>query len=476
MLIRHLMGYLPAQAAGAIAAFGGVAVFTRLMEPAAYGRLSLALAAVAFAHMTLFTWLEAAVARRYAAAEAKGELRFEAASALALYAAVATGVGLVGAVLILALPLGPETRTLASLALGVLIVRSAFNLALVTRKAARQVRRSAGLESAHALAGFFIGAGVLAFTPAGAAGPLAGLLAAAAGCLLIEAPGLIGRARAAAPSPARMRMMFGYGAAVSASLALHHTLAVGDRFLIAAFLGQAATGVYAAGYALGARFLDVFFAWAGMAAGPLTVAALEIKGPVEARAIARRNAETLALIALPATVGLMLVAGPLAGVLVGEAFREEAARIIPWVALGGLFSGLTIYYFQTAFMLAGRSGRMAAAMLGPAALNVALNLVLLPRVGVIGAAWATAAAYGAGLLVCAVWGRRWFALPIPWATAGGALGASAIMALAVASLPDLSSPLATLALHAGAGALVYGALVWGGNLAGCRGWLAEARA
>ena len=51
--------------------------------------------------------------------------------------------------------------------------------------------------------------------------------------------------------------------------------------------------------------------------------------------------------------------------------------------------------------------------------NVALNLLLTPRMGLQGAVIATAISYGLGLVASAGLGRGVMALPIPW----GALGA-----------------------------------------------------
>jgi len=61
-------------------------------------------------------------------------------------------------------------------------------------------------------------------------------------------------------------------------------------------------------------------------------------------------------LALPAAVGLALVARPLAEVMVGPALRVGAARVTPWIAASALFSGLTVYYLNPAFTLARRTG------------------------------------------------------------------------------------------------------------------------
>ena len=66
-------------------------------------------------------------------------------------------------------------------------------------------------------------------------------------------------------------------------------------------------------------------------------------------------------------------------------------------------------------MLGHRTGLLLLAMVGiPAVANVILNLILIPRFGVLGAAWSTAASFaiGAGRLHHS--GARVVAMPVPW--------------------------------------------------------------
>ena len=67
--------------------------------------------------------------------------------------------------------------------------------------------------------------------------------------------------------PARVRRYAAYGAPVAASLILSLVLTSTDRFLLAAFLDEAAVGLYHAGYSLASRTVDVLFIWLGAAGG-----------------------------------------------------------------------------------------------------------------------------------------------------------------------------------------------------------------
>ena len=209
------------------------------------------------------------------------------------------------------------------------------------------------------------------------------------------------------------------------------------------------------------------FIWLGSAAGPAAIAALEFGGMPALHTTARQQSSFMILLTLPAAIGLALVAKPLAGVLVGPALSEGAAKVTPWIAASGLFSGFTTYYFHTAFTLGRATKLMLAAMAAPAAANIVLNVLLIPRFGLNGAVIATAVSYGLGLLASAILGRRAIKLPIPWDTLARAGAASAVMAIVVSLIPAVGGIL-ELALKATAGGLVYGAIAYVLNAGGIR--------
>lgn len=471
MIARHLLGYLPVQACQALVGFAGVAVFTRLMSAESYGVLSLMLAGLSLAHIVSFTWLQAALARFHARAEARGRLRDHLATAYALYFAMAGAIA-VGVVLTLVLvPMDRPIQNALVFAAALFLLRGLMQMGLESHKAAGRIARYSVLQSGYLTAGFMLGAGLLIATDWGAAGVLAGGATAAAVAVVFDLPVMLRGAKGGARQPVRARIYARYGGAVSASLVFESLLSVGDRFLIAALMGSGAVGAYAAGYGLGERLLNIVFIWFAMAVWPMTVRALERDGAGAARGLAGRAAALMALVSFPTAAGLALVAEPLAGLMLGESVRRPAADIMPWVAAAGLLNGIMTHYFHEAFTLTRRSGVMAALMAGAAAFNLLLNLMLIPRFGLPGAAASTLIAYAAALVVCALIGRRYFALPLPWRDWTKAAGATALMAAAVLALPGAGADWLDLLIRALTGALVYAAAALMLNIADCRAWL-----
>ena len=476
MLGRHLLGYMPVQAAQALVGFGGVAILTRLMPTDMYGRYALALTAMHLGGMALFSWLDAAVARFHARSARRGAISAHLQTAYIFFAALAAATFVVCGLALYVAPIGAELKTALAYALAALVIKSALQIGKETRRAAGQVAMYSGLETLNLLLGFAVGIGLLMATPLGAAGPLAGMVVGSLVTLVFDLPGQFGRMKNGKANAKRAAIYFAYGLPVSISLVFEHLLSAGDRFLIAGMLGESAVGIYSAGYGLADRTLDIIFIWLGAAAAPLTIAALEHKGLGAARELAGRTARIMALIAFPAAAGLALVAAPLAGVMVGEEFRAGAIQILPWIALAGLMNGMMTYYFHEAFTLKRRTRSMATIMAIAALMNIALNLLLIPLFGIAGAAAATVLAYGFGLVACAIVGRKIFALPLPWMDWGKAALATAMMAGAIVYLPMPDAPFLALFLKAIVGGIIYVSAALALNAAGCRLWIGDARA
>ena len=259
-----------------------------------------------------------------------------------------------------------------------------------------------------------------------------------------------------------------YGVPVALSLVLALVLSTTDRFLLAAFLNEQAVGVYHAGYSLGSRTLDVVFIWLGMAGGPALVAALERGGHPALKDAAHEQAGFMVLLTLPAAVGLALVGRPLAQVMVGPDLSAGAGHVVPWIAVAGWLSGVTTYYLLQAFTLGRKTLMLIGCMAIPAGANVILNLALIPRFGLDGALWSTAASYGVGAVGAALLGRRACPLPVPWAALARCGLACALMVAAVLAVPAFGG-VVELILKACAGAVVYGVAALALDAGGVRG-------
>jgi O-antigen/teichoic acid export membrane protein len=466
MFWKGVWGYLPANIVQGVVGFLTIVLFTRLLEPAEFGLYALAFSVVTLAHVAVFSWLEAAMARFWAA-EAPGDgLKGHFASLYRVAFVLSAGFLLLTGLALWLWPGDPLFRVALAAGLAGVPARCLVKLGQERYRAAGEVGKAAALDMATTAGGLVVGVG-FALAGAGGAAPLLGLGIAPILALPFVLPGELREARGGRVEPERVRGYALYGYPIAASLALTVVLASTDRFLLAAFMDEAAVGAYHAGYSIANRTLDVLFLWLGSAGQPALVMALERGGAERLKAAAREQLSTFLLIGLPAAAGVALVARPLAEVLIGEELRVAAASITPWIALSALLFGLTAYYFGQAFTLGRRTKRLLAAMAIPAVANVVLNLILVPRFGLLGAAWATAASFGLGLAATLVMGRRVLALPVAWDSLLRCGIATGVMAAAVSVLPPIGG-FAELALDASTGAIVYAAVALILNAAGVR--------
>ena len=412
MFWRGVFGYLPANIVQGVVGFLTIIIFTRLLSPEDFGRYALAYSVLTLAHVATFSWLEASMARFWAAQSDEAQMAGHFASlyrAAFLITAVFTPV--------------------AGLAVWLWPMPDNFRLPLAVA--------------------------------------LAGMLLAPLAALPFVLPAELREARRGRLDRERLKAYAVYGYPIAVGLGLTVVLASTDRFLLALFMNEAAVGAYHAAYSIANRTLDVMFVWLGAAGAPALVMALERGGREDLQTAAREQASTLVLIGLPAAVGVALVARPLAEFMIGEDLRTVAASVTPWVALGAFFSGMTTYYFGQAFTLGRRTGWLLLAMSIPAGSNIVLNVLLIPRFGVMGAAWATAISFALGLAASMTIGRRILPLPVPWNALARCGLAAAVMAGAVMMLPSIGG-FAELMLDAGVGVIVYGVIAYALNAAGVR--------
>ena len=453
MIWRRLFGYFPASLAGGLASFGGVFALTRLLSPADYGFYALALTTMGIVYTLSITWAEAAAYRFAGEAQASGKTPDHIRTIMLLLAASsALGIALMlGAILIAT---DPMLRMALTAAMSTMVLAPLVNAAQEMNRAQQRVSRYSTLRVCQDIGAFALGTFLAWQTGLGPAAPFAGLASVLALLATVEGSRLWRESKGGQFKPERVKPYLSYGVPVALALALNIALDAGDRFLIALFLGPEAVGVYAAGYGIADKSVGLLCAWAAAAGAPMMMAAWEREGPEAVREVSRHVARTLLLIAAPAATGLALVAQPLSEVMIGEDMRAQAASIMPWIALSGLINGFVLHYVSEAYQLSHRTDLRAWLMLIPALANLALNAILLPWIGLMGAVYSTVACYALALLLLAGVARKLAPLSWPWRDFLKVAGACSAMAIAVRMAPSTGG-MTELLMKASVGATIY---------------------
>lgn len=466
MFIRGVLGYLPANIIQGIVGVLTILVLTNLLTPTQYGIYALALSLFTFAHVILFTWIEAAMARYWQAQKnpkALSNLYASLYRCLAILTLVYLPlVGLAG----IFIPIKDELRWPVIIGLAGIPLRCLMIIAKEAMRARGAVRPAVAIDISYTMGVFVIGLAAI-LMGAGAAGPMIGFIIAPLLIIPFAMPVERSYARDGTYDARIAKQAFIYGYPIAIALGMATVLSSTDRFMIAYFMNEAAVGAYHASYSLANRTLDIMFIWLGAAGVPALIAALEKGGEKSLHEAASEQANTLMLVTMPAAVGIALVARPLSEVLIGPELRTEAANITPLIAAASFLAGLLYYYFNQAFVLAKRTDLLLLTMAFPAVSNVVLNILLIPQFGLYGAAIATILGFVIAIASSILIARPHIAMPVPLKAVAQCALCCMIMSAAVVVLPPMRGWLELL-ISAAVGATVYSLAAYVIDAAGVR--------
>ncbi len=163
-----------------------------------------------------------------------------------------------------------------------------------------------------------------------------------------------------------------------------------DTILVGFFLTPAAVSFYVIGKQV-AGFVKTPASALGFTVSP-TYSSLQAQGETTtATTVVEESITYVLLLYIPAAVGLILVAGPLVRIV----FGSEYVGAIPVVQLLAVYAVLNavVALLSNGLDFLGRAKQRAIVKFITAVLNVVLNIILIPTVGVVGAAAATVITY-----------------------------------------------------------------------------------
>lgn len=180
-------------------------------------------------------------------------------------------------------------------------------------------------------------------------------------------------------------------------------ISASDRYFITHLLNLNQTGIYSASYALGG-LVGFFYQPITFVLFP-TVSRLWEQNKLQGvRNYLEYSTKLFLALAIPATAGLYILSQPLLRLLTTPDYAVGGS-IVLLVALGTIFQG--IYQINVYIVLLVKQTRWLPLMIAVAAtINAGLNLVLIPRVGIMGAAISTIVSYFVLAAIVTVWARR----------------------------------------------------------------------
>ncbi|MBV8849421.1 MAG: polysaccharide biosynthesis C-terminal domain-containing protein [Methylobacteriaceae bacterium] len=402
MLIRHASHYLSSSIVSAALGLLSVVVFTRALSDAEYGIYVIGTSTAGVISAILFAWIRLSVLRF----QSEGKSVDVRATALFAYAfaAAASPIFLCTAALFTN---ASTTRMLATalftLGLGL------FDITQEILKAQQKTRVFMTGAILRASSAFLLCLASVAFG-FGGVGQLA-----AAGAAYFLTSAILSRSICSGPlaplDTTQLQRFMRYGVPIALSGLVYSFHAALDRLIVAGVLGEAAAGQYGAAADLVRQIILVPATSVASAALPLAVAAFAQGGIAKARPHLEHSAELLFAVLLPATVGLALVSGDVANLILGPDFRATAAAIMRILCFAWLFQAISQSFVHTSFHLAQRPILLACHGAATLAVNVVATFLLVSRFAFVGAALALVLSEACGVLLGLVLTR--FACPLP---------------------------------------------------------------
>jgi O-antigen/teichoic acid export membrane protein len=450
MLLRHTLVYSLSRGLAGALNLAAILLFTRLLTPEEYGVYALAITVINLLNALCFHSVRMSLIRHYEAEEDTGRLLgtifvwFHGFLALIVIAYAALEAWWPGV---------SEQRTLWRIGLAYLWMLAWFELSLnLYRARLAPLKYGALFLAKHGLAMAFSCAAVMLGW--GASGLMAGMVTGTALAMAIPTITQWRGIRLRKISPPLLGRLLRYGLPLTVTFTTGYLVHGAGRMMLGWLDSVEAAGLYAVAYDITQQSIIVLMTVVNLAAFPIVLRKLEREGEAAAREQLARNAGLLLTVSVPAVVGMILLGQGIVDVFLGEKFRDSAAEVLPVAAVAAFLQGAKLYYVDQAFQLARKTEAQMIPVVLSVAVNLALNLWLIPLWGIMGAAYAAAAAYAVGLIAGIVLARRVFPLPFPVKDAARIAAATCVMAAALAFFRQ-SGGLLILALQVGFGAAVF---------------------
>ena len=223
-----------------------------------------------------------------------------------------------------------------------------------------------------------------------------------------------------------------------------------DRYIIGYFLGIEAVGVYSAAHVLG-TIIELFFFPLSIILLPAVTYAYENSKIEQVKTLLKYSLKFYLMVALPAVCGLSILAKPLLATLATPEYAT-GSLIVAIVALAtvllgssGVISRVPILFKRTKII-----GLIDGAC---AILNVVMNIILVPAMGILGAAIATLAAFMLRLTAISIISFRQLSFDVAPKFIAKALISSLIMGAVVWALSPTGA--ITILISVVVGAAIY---------------------
>lgn len=230
----------------------------------------------------------------------------------------------------------------------------------------------------------------------------------------------------------KLRDMLAFSLPLVPNMSLQWAINYADRIVIIQFMGIAAAGIYSAAYSLSSGLI-ILSSSMGYVLFPLT-SRLWNTGEIN---LVKRYFTYITryylFLSIPACIGLTLISQSLLQIMAKPEFMSSTV-IVFLISLGIMLRGfyrLSSYVFY----LVSKTKYLVLVASISVVVNLGLNIFLVPKIGLTGAALATTATFLLMAMIIRRYGQLWIDYKINWLDIGKSIGAAIMMATGIYWLP-----------------------------------------
>ncbi len=216
-----------------------------------------------------------------------------------------------------------------------------------------------------------------------------------------------------------------YGLPIAIQTILFSIIVLSDRYILSYFHGSAQVGIYSISSVIATMGIMSLTSPFRLADRPIAMHTWEKEGEHKAKECVSRLTKYYFMICLPAVIGLSILAKPIIFSLVAENYRL-GYRVIPFVAFAYFFLGISDR-FQLGIEFYKKSHLFMYCTMFAALVNVALNILTIPRYGYLAAGINILITYIIYMILIIVVSRRFFIWDFSFMSLGRIALSSAIM-------------------------------------------------
>jgi O-antigen/teichoic acid export membrane protein len=206
------------------------------------------------------------------------------------------------------------------------------------------------------------------------------------------------------PNTANLKKYLSFSVPQIPSAALLWIMDSSDRYFITSFLGLAQTGIYSASYGIGS-LIYLFYFPISFVVFPMVTNLWE-KGDISGvKKYLEYSTKIFLYLGIPGSAGLYVLSKPLLVILSTSEFAVGGGIITFLIALSTIFLG--IYQINLYIIYLIEKTKFMPIIVGLSALvNIIINILLIPKIGIIGAAISTVLSYALLSLIVLIWANK----------------------------------------------------------------------